>query len=143
MKRDQERKFVKMDQRLAEVDAGGVGRGRILEVEIDTYWRIRHQLGLAKKNLEQTCWAVADAFDPAKISEGRISAHLLRVVIQLMKTNQRGHQKGLGVSLQRVKLRFAAAVDIDCRWKMEMRGAASEAGSPTPAVSPCWSRYEV
>jgi hypothetical protein len=47
-KRDQERTFVKTDQRLVEDGAGGVGHGRTLEVGIDICTYVRPPIGSGK-----------------------------------------------------------------------------------------------
>jgi hypothetical protein len=92
-RKDQGRRSVKTDRRLAEDDAGGGGHGRILEVGIDICINIRPQLASAKEKVEQTCWVVIDAFDPSKISAGRRPAHLRAVMVQPRKRNRQDRQE--------------------------------------------------
>ena len=90
-RKDQERTFVKMDRRLAEDGAGGVGHGRTLEVGIDICRYVRPPIGSRKRRrIERTCSAVIVAFGPVKISAGRRCARLQEGAVHVKKTNRRG-----------------------------------------------------
>jgi hypothetical protein len=108
-RKDQERKFGKMDRSLVEGDAGGVGHGRTLEVGIDTCTNIRPQLALRKEKVEHTCSAVIDAFDPSTILAGRRSARLQEVVVRPKKMTRQDRQGDWVVRHQLGKSRFVAA----------------------------------
>ena len=87
------RRFVKMDQKRAEGDAGGVGHGRISGVGIDIYSHIRVPLASGKEKGGRTCSAVIDPFDPSKTSEDQRSARLREVVVHSGKTNRPSRQE--------------------------------------------------
>ena len=132
------RRFVKMDQKRAEDDAGGVGHGRTSGVGIDICKYIRIPLASGNGKVGQTCSAVIESFDPSKTLGDQRSARPREVVVYSGKTNRPGRQEDWKWTMlpELGKLLLAAASGIGHRSRMWRPASTSARKGPTLAGRP-------